>query len=148
MAYSATGRRKRSIAQVSLKEGRGRITINNRNFEDFFPTIPLQNRVLHPFQVVGMMNKWDVEANIRGGGVTGQLDALRLGISRALLKTKAAEEEAEPATTVNEAGEEVPVPTLRGKLKEAGLLTRDARSKERKKPGQPKARKRFQFSKR
>lgn len=143
MTYTATGRRKTSIAQVRLKEGKGRITINGRNFEDYFPTIPLQNRLLVPFQVAGQVNKWDVDADLAGGGSTGQLDALRLGISRALLKTDVGEVEVLPV-----AEGEVPAPTLRSRLKAAGLLTRDSRAKERKKAGQPGARKRFQFSKR
>lgn len=126
-SLSATGRRKTSVARVSLKPGAGEITINGRAFEEYFPTLSLQNRVLHPLQVTQSANQYDVRVNAAGGGVTGQVDAIRLGIARALLK----------------ANEE-----LRSTLREHKLLTRDSRAKERKKAGQPGARKRFQFSKR
>lgn len=110
-----------------MTTGSGNITINKRPFEDYFGTLSLQNEVLHPFQVANALNEYDVTINTRGGGVTGQIGAIQLGIARALLKT-------------NE--------ELRDTLREADLLTRDSRKKERKKAGQPKARKRFQFSKR
>ncbi|MEC8825960.1 MAG: 30S ribosomal protein S9 [Verrucomicrobiales bacterium] len=126
-SYSATGRRKTSTARVTLTPGSGNITINKRAFEDYFGTLSLQNQVLHPFQVANAVNQFDVAVNTRGGGVTGQIGAIQLGIARALLKT-------------NE--------ELKDTLREADLLTRDSRKKERKKAGQPKARKRFQFSKR
>lgn len=125
--FSATGRRKTSTARVLLTPGSGKITINKRPFEDYFGTLSLQNEVLHPFQVANALKQYDVTINARGGGVTGQIGAIQLGIARALLKT-------------NE--------ELRDSLREAELLTRDSRKKERKKAGQPKARKRFQFSKR
>lgn len=125
--FSATGRRKTATARVLLTPGSGTITINKRPFEDYFGTLSLQNEVLHPFQVANAVNQYDVTINARGGGVTGQIGAIQLGIARALLKT-------------NE--------ELRDTLREADLLTRDSRKKERKKPGQPGARKRFQFSKR
>ena len=125
--FSATGRRKTSTARVTIVPGSGNITINKRPFEDYFGTLSLQNQVLHPFQVANAVNQYDVSINTRGGGVTGQIGAIQLGIARALLKTN---------------GE------LRDTLREEDLLTRDARKKERKKAGQPKARKRFQFSKR
>ncbi|MDF1853029.1 MAG: 30S ribosomal protein S9 [Verrucomicrobiales bacterium] len=125
--FSATGRRKTSTARVLMTPGSGNITINKRPFEDYFGTLSLQNEVLHPFQVANAVNQYDVTINARGGGVTGQIGAIQLGIARALLKT-------------NE--------ELRDTLREADLLTRDSRKKERKKAGQPKARKRFQFSKR
>ncbi len=124
---SATGRRKRAVARVSISEGSGKMTVNNRAFEDYFPTVSLQNRVLEPFHTVNKTNQFDVFVNARGGGVNGQVDAIRLGIARALIKVE---------------------PELRGELKEGGFLSRDSREKERKKPGQPGARKRFQFSKR
>lgn len=124
---SATGRRKTSVARVTLTPGEGKITINKRPFEEYFGTVTLQNQVLHPFHVANAMNKWDTTISAKGGGVTGQIGAIQLGISRALLLD-------------NE--------ELRDDLREADLLTRDPRAKERKKPGQPKARKRFQFSKR
>lgn len=126
-SFSATGRRKTSTASVTLKPGNGTITINKRPFEDYFGTLSLQNQVLHPFQVANAVNQYDVSINAKGGGVTGQIGAIQLGIARALLKS-------------NE--------ELKDTLREADLLTRDSRKKERKKPGQPKARKRFQFSKR
>ncbi len=125
--FSATGRRKTSTARVLLSPGSGKITINKRPFEDYFGTLSLQNEVLHPFQIANAVNQYDTTINATGGGVTGQIGAIQLGIARALLKT-------------NE--------ELRETLREADLLTRDSRKKERKKPGQPKARKRFQFSKR
>jgi small subunit ribosomal protein S9 len=123
----ATGRRKTSVARVRLKEGSGRITVNERPFEDYFPTVSLQNNVLEPLQVANVNQKYDVDVRAHGGGVVAQVGAVRLGIARALLKLDA---------------------ELRPPLKEAGLLRRDPRAKERKKAGQPGARKRFQFSKR
>ena len=124
----ATGRRKTSVARVALiPGGSGEITVNGRSFEDYFPTLALQNLVLYPFQVVQAVNQYDVRVNASGGGINGQVDAVRLGISRALLKIN---------------------PELRDQLREENLLTRDSRAKERKKAGQPGARKRFQFSKR
>ncbi|MDF1862039.1 MAG: 30S ribosomal protein S9 [Verrucomicrobiales bacterium] len=125
--FSATGRRKTSTARVTIVPGSGNITINKRPFEDYFGTLSLQNQVLLPFQVANAVNQYDVSINTRGGGVTGQIGAIQLGIARALLKTN---------------------DELRDTLREEDLLTRDARKKERKKAGQPKARKRFQFSKR
>ena len=103
--YNATGRRKTAIAHAWLTEGAGRITINRRGFEEYLPTVQLQNAVLQPFQVTNTMNKFDVNVVTKGGGIHGQ-------------------------------------------LREFGLLTRDSRMKERKKPGRPGARKRYQFSKR
>lgn len=125
--FSATGRRKTSTARVTLKPGNGAITINKRPFEEYFGNISLQNKVLHPFNVANAVNQYDVVINTRGGGVNSQIGAIQLGVARALLKTS----------------EE-----LKEDLREANLLTRDARKKERKKAGQPGARKRFQFSKR
>jgi small subunit ribosomal protein S9 len=125
--FSATGRRKTSTARVTIVPGSGNITINKRPFDDYFGTLSLQNQVLLPFQVANAVNQYDVSINTRGGGVTGQIGAIQLGIARALLKTN---------------------DELRDTLREEDLLTRDARKKERKKAGQPKARKRFQFSKR
>lgn len=124
---SATGRRKTSSARVTLVPGSGKITINKRPFEEYFGNVSLQNQVLHPFHVANSVNKYDVTVNARGGGVNGQIGAIQLGIARALLQIDA---------------------DLRDPLREANLLTRDARKKERKKAGQPGARKRFQFSKR
>jgi small subunit ribosomal protein S9 len=125
--YSATGRRKTATARVTLVPGTGQITINKRPFEDYFGTLSLQNKVLHPFQSANVANQYDAAISAVGGGVTGQIGAIQLGIARALLKTN---------------------PDLKDALREDQLLTRDPRKKERKKPGQPGARKRFQFSKR
>lgn len=125
--FQATGRRKTSVARVWLTPGAGEIRINDRKFEDYFPTTTLQNQLLQVFQTAGVAKKFDCRVITSGGGVTGQVGAIRLGIARALLKTD---------------------PLTRAPLKEAGFLRRDPRAKERKKSGQPGARKRFQFSKR
>ena len=125
--YNATGRRKTAIAHAWLTEGSGRITINRRGFEEYLPTVQLQNAVLQPFQVTNTMNKFDVNVVTKGGGIHGQVGAIRMAIARALVQ-------------VDEAS--------RAQLREFGLLTRDSRMKERKKPGRPGARKRYQFSKR
>ncbi len=125
--FQATGRRKTSIARVIMTPGAGQITVNDRAFEDYFPTVALQNNLLQPFHITNLMKKYDVKVTTSGGGVNGQVGAIRLGISRALIKAD---------------------PELRAALKEEGMLRRDPRAKERKKAGQPGARKRFQFSKR
>jgi small subunit ribosomal protein S9 len=125
--FIATGRRKTSVARIRMTPGSGKIDINGKSFEDYFPTVPLQNTVLQPLQVVKLTNSYDLSINTTGGGATGQAGAARLAISRALLLVDA---------------------NLRGTLKAEGLLRRDPRMKERKKSGQPGARKRFQFSKR
>jgi small subunit ribosomal protein S9 len=125
--FIATGRRKTSVARIRMTLGSGKIDINGRNFEDYFPSAPLQNIVLQPLQAAKMVNTYDVSINASGGGVAGQAGAARLAIARALLQTD---------------------PNIRGGLKSEGLLRRDPRMKERKKSGQPGARKRFQFSKR
>ena len=122
-----TGRRKTAVARVTMVPGSGEITINKRPFEEFFPTISLQNQVLAPFAAVNEMKKWDLTVITNGGGVTAQVGAVRLGIARGLLAHNAEYREA---------------------LRADDHLTRDARKKERKKAGQPGARKRFQFSKR
>ena len=123
----ATGRRKTAIARVRLSKGSGKITVNGRAFEDYFPTTDLRLIVEAPFKAIEGVGKFDVIALCEGGGVPGQAGALRHGISRALLQ-------------IDE--------NYRALLKKAGFLTRDPRMKERKKPGQPGARRRFQFSKR
>ncbi|MEM9481805.1 MAG: 30S ribosomal protein S9 [Verrucomicrobiota bacterium] len=125
--FTATGRRKTAVARVIMEPGEGKIFINDRPYEEYFPTVALQNIMSYPFHAVNAAKKWDVRIRTHGGGLSGQVGAARLAISRALLKSD---------------------PELRGQLKEEGLLTRDSRMKERKKPGQPGARKRFQFSKR
>ncbi|MBA2242884.1 MAG: 30S ribosomal protein S9 [Chthoniobacterales bacterium] len=123
----ATGRRKTAVARIRMTAGNGRIDVNGKSFDEYFPTIPLQNTVLQPLQVVKLTNSYDLSINASGGGATGQAGAARLAIARALLQVDA---------------------NLRGTLKAEGLLRRDPRMKERKKSGQPGARKRFQFSKR
>jgi small subunit ribosomal protein S9 len=125
--FVATGRRKTSVARVRMVAGNGKIDINGRSFEEYFPTAPLQNTVLQPLQTAKQVNAYDIFINATGGGATGQAGAARLAISRALLQVD------------ND---------LRAGLKAEGLLRRDPRMKERKKSGQPGARKRFQFSKR
>lgn len=121
------GRRKTAIARIYLQEGQGNIVVNNREFKDYFPTSILQFKATEPFEVTNNQGKYDVKVLLDGGGVRGQAEALALAISRALCKIN---EEYRPA------------------LKAKGLLMRDPRMVERKKYGQKKARKRFQFSKR
>jgi small subunit ribosomal protein S9 len=125
--YYATGRRKTSTARVFLRPGTGGIAVNSRSFESFFPTEVLRTQVRQPLLLTETADKFDVLATVAGGGVSGQAGAVRLGISRALIAYNA---------------------ELRKRLKKEGLLTRDARIKERKKYGMAGARKRFQFSKR
>ena len=125
--YRATGKRKTAVARVILKPGTGAYTINGRTLDDFFPRATLQRTIRQPLETVGFEDRMDVVASMHGGGVSAQADALRHGISRALLEAD---------------------PNLRGELKRRGFLTRDARAKERKKAGLKKARKRPQFSKR
>ena len=125
--HSATGRRKTAVARVWMTEGTGQITINGRAFEDYLPTVELQNAVLAPFQAVALVNKFDLLVVVKGGGSPAQAIAIRHAISRAL--------------------NQFDVET-RKVIKPLGFLTRDPRMKERKKPGRPGARKRFQFSKR
>ena len=124
---NAVGRRKEAITRVFLSKGSGNISINGKDYKDYFPLVYLQNQVEAPFKTIESEDQFDVVINASGGGVKGQAEAIKLGISRALLKVNA---EYRPA------------------LKLAGLLTRDSRSVERKKPGLKKARKSFQFSKR
>ena len=123
----ATGRRKTAIARVRMVLGKGQVTVNDRKFEDYFPTTDLRLLVEAPFKAVEGLGKYDVVALCEGGGPAGQAGALRHGIARALIQ-------------IDE--------NFRALLKKAGFLTRDPRMKERKKPGQPGARRRFQFSKR
>jgi small subunit ribosomal protein S9 len=125
--YRGTGRRKTAVARVRLLPGDGKITVNGRDYEDYFPRPAYRAAARAPLELLGAANRYDVVAKIEGGGPTGQADALRHGIARAL-----AEESQE----------------ARGELKAAGLLTRDSRAVERKKYGLKKARKRPQFSKR
>ena len=124
---TALGRRKAAIARIYLSEGKGQILVNKRDYKEYFPTAPLQYIVTQPLQLTESTEKYDIMVNLIGGGVKGQAEALRLAISRAMV-------EIDPENRIT--------------LKPKGLLTRDPRIVERKKPGQPKARKRFQFSKR
>ncbi len=124
---SATGRRKTAVARVWMTEGTGQITINNRSFEEYLPTLELQNSILAPFQAASLMNKFDLKVVVKGGGTHAQAIAIRHAISRSLTQVD---------------------PENRKLIKPLGFLTRDPRMKERKKSGQPGARKRFQFSKR
>ncbi len=121
------GRRKTSVARVLLRPGQGAWTVNGRPLDDYFPRPTHQIRLAEPLKAAGLEGQFDVFVRVRGGGLTGQCDAIRLGLARALVSH---DEEARP------------------QLRERGMLTRDPRQVERKKPGRPKARKRFQFSKR
>jgi len=125
--FLGTGRRKTSIARVRLASGSGKITVNGRAFDNYFPMETLRATVSQPLTITGTADKLDVKVNVTGGGPNGQAGAVRHGIARALLQFDA---------------------NLRSSLKAEGFLTRDPRMKERKKYGQPGARKRFQFSKR
>jgi small subunit ribosomal protein S9 len=125
--YYGTGRRKTSTARVFLRPGSGSVTINRRTFEAFFPSEALRTQIRTPLVLTETTDKFDILATVAGGGVSGQAGAVRLGISRALVEYNL---------------------ELRKKLKDEGMLTRDARAKERKKYGMAGARKRFQFSKR
>jgi small subunit ribosomal protein S9 len=121
------GRRKSAVARIYVSEGKGNVTVNKRELKEYFPSSILQYVVLQPLNLLDVQEKYDIKVNLDGGGPSGQAEALRLAISRAMLKID---------------------PESRSELKAAGFLTRDPREVERKKPGQPKARKRFQFSKR
>ncbi|HLU86490.1 MAG TPA: 30S ribosomal protein S9 [Taishania sp.] len=121
------GRRKTAVARVYMTPGKGNVTVNKKDYKEFFPVEVLQYKVEQPFKLTDTLGQYDVTVNVVGGGINGQAEAIRLGISRALIEVSA---------------ENKPL------LKEEGLTTRDPRMVERKKPGQPKARKKFQFSKR
>lgn len=125
--YSATGRRKRAVARVRLMSGTGKWTVNKRDAKDYFPSETIRDYIAQPMMLTDTLAKFDVRAKLVGGGMSGQAGALRHGIARALTLADA---------------------SLREVLKNSGCLTRDSRKKERKKPGRPGARKRFQFSKR
>lgn len=124
---NATGRRKNAIASIFVKDGNGKITVNEKDFKVYFATPTLQYVVNQPLEIVESTGKFNITANVNGGGISGQAEALKLAIARALCKIN---------------------PEFRPALKAKGVLTRDPRMVERKKPGQKKARKRFQFSKR
>ncbi len=121
------GRRKKAIARVYLNDGKGQITVNNKDYKEYFPFEQLHYIVDQPLNLLELKNNYDVKANLTGGGIKGQAEALRLGIARALVEID---------------------PEYKIKLRSVGFMTRDPRTVERKKPGQPKARKQFQFSKR
>ena len=121
------GRRKAAIARIYMSEGKGQIIVNNRDFKEYFPDKQLHYLVEQPLNLLEVRDKYDIKVNLDGGGMTGQAEALRLAITRALIKIN---------------------PEYKPALKAEGFVTRDPRVVERKKPGQPKARKRFQFSKR
>lgn len=121
------GRRKTAVARVYLSKGKGKITVNNKEAKEVFPIDVLQSKLVQPFVLTDTVGKYNVSVNVSGGGINGQVEAVRLGISRALVEIDAENRVA---------------------LKVDGLMTRDPRMVERKKPGQPKARKKFQFSKR
>ncbi len=121
------GRRKSAVARIFVSEGKGNITINKKELKDYFPSDTLQFIVKQPLQLIGATEQYDIKVNLDGGGIKGQAEALRLAISRALVEIN---------------------PESKVQLKRAGFMTRDPREVERKKPGRPKARKRFQFSKR
>lgn len=124
---NTSGRRKTAVARIYMKAGNGNIMVNGRSYKEYFPTGTLQYLVEQPFFILNQDIKYDIKVNLTGGGITGQAEALRLAISKALCEIN---------------------PEYRHELKDEGLLRRDPRMVERKKPGQPKARKRFQFSKR
>lgn len=124
---NAIGRRKAAVARVFLTEGKGMITVNDRDYKDYFGTEILQYIVTQPLVLLNMADRYDIKVNLEGGGFKGQAEAIRLGISRALVQID---------------------PENKSRLKANGFLRRDPREVERKKPGRPKARKRFQFSKR
>ena len=124
---NALGRRKSAVARIYVTEGTGKITINKRDLTDYFPSPILQYVVKQPLNLLDVAEKYDIKVNLFGGGYTGQSQALRLAIARALVKINADDKKA---------------------LRKEGFMTRDPRAVERKKPGQPKARRRFQFSKR
>ena len=121
------GRRKASVARIYMSQGKGNITVNGKDFKEYFPVDTMQFKLEQPFNIADLAGKFDVKANVNGGGTTGQSEAIRLAISRALCKLD---------------------PENRITLKPEGMLTRDARIVERKKPGQKKARKKFQWVKR
>jgi small subunit ribosomal protein S9 len=125
--YYGTGRRKTATARVYLRPGTGKITVNKRGFDDYFPSRTLKMIIKQPLLITETADKFDIYVNVAGGGISGQAGAIRHGLSRALVEFN---------------------PELRPRLKAAGFLTRDAREVERKKYGQRKARRRFQFSKR
>ena len=127
LEYYATGKRKTAVARVWLRPGEGKITVNKKNFEEYFPSEPLRNLVLQPLKLISLQDKFNLFVTVSGGGISGQAEAVRHGISKALLESDQ---------------------NLRTVLRKEGLLTRDPREKERKKYGRKKARRSFQYTKR
>ena len=125
--FEATGRRKEAVAHIWLQEGTGNITVNKRHLDDYYPLESAKFNLLLPLREAGLVDKVDIKIRVKGGGISGQANATKLAIAKALILYQ---------------------PEFRGRLKASGLLMRDSRVKERKKYGQPKARKNFQFSKR
>jgi small subunit ribosomal protein S9 len=125
--FNAVGRRKSAVARIYMQEGKGKITINDRDFQEYFPLQQLQYLIQQPLNIAEVTDKYDITVNLKGGGIKGQAEALRLAIARAMVMIK---------------------PESKDTLKSSKLLTRDPREVERKKPGRPGARRRFQFSKR
>jgi small subunit ribosomal protein S9 len=123
----ASGRRKTAVASIRMQPGTGNIKVNGKDFIEYFPSLSMQNTILRPLEIANAIHGFDIEVKASGGGINGQAGALRLALSRALIQSDE---------------------NLRVPLRAEGLVTRDPRMKERKKPGQPGARKRFQFSKR
>lgn len=124
---NTSGRRKTAVARIYLQAGSGNITINGKDYKEYFPTLPLQSKVKQSLEVVEVTENYDIKVNVNGGGINGQAEAIRLAIAKALVEL---DPESKPA------------------LRAEGLVTRDSRMVERKKPGRHKARKKFQFSKR
>jgi len=121
------GRRKTAVARIYMTSGSGKITVNDKDYKEYFPTMPLQYQLHHPLEIASVLGSYDIRAIVDGGGITGQAESIKLAIARALVEIN---------------------PEYKTLLKAKGLMTRDPRMVERKKPGQKKARKRFQFSKR
>ena len=121
------GRRKTAVARIYMTSGSGKITVNDKDYKEYFPTMPLQYQLHHPLEITSVLGSYDIRAIVDGGGITGQAESIKLAIARALVEIN---------------------PEYKTLLKAKGLMTRDPRMVERKKPGQKKARKRFQFSKR
>jgi len=124
---NTSGRRKTSVARIYVKEGSGQVTVNSKDYKVYFPTLPLQYVINQALEVAQMEGKYDIQVNVKGGGISGQAEAVRLAIAKAIVQE---------------------YPEKKSDLRAKGLMTRDSRMVERKKPGRKKARKRFQFSKR
>lgn len=124
---NTSGRRKTSVARIYVKDGSGQVTVNQKDYKEYFPTLPLQYVINQALEVAQMEGKFDIQVNVKGGGISGQAEAIRLAIAKAIVQDN---------------------PEKKSDLRAKGLMTRDSRMVERKKPGRKKARKKFQFSKR